>query len=138
MEIEHCIQIFTVLCQVKVEIHIFTFISDNLPALFDMWIIGDNILRDLAQTYELIKTKAEKMKPANRPYLLRYYNVMTQYVQSSSIARLAPGRILNSLIDLINEKKRLPRFLIVIIDKDILNDVNVFDGYAMHIMSECV
>ena len=37
------------------------------------------------------------------------------------------GRVLNSFIEALNEGRRLPRFLIVMLDKEIIEDINVFD-----------
>ena len=70
------------------------------------------------------------------PYLLQYYNIYNLYKTSSSGLCRAAARILNSLIDQLNKENRLPRFLVVIIDKDLVSDLNVFDGYAAQMVSD--
>ena len=37
------------------------------------------------------------------------------------------GRILNSLIDDVNNQERLPKYLVVALDKDLINDIDNFD-----------
>ena len=60
-----------------------------------------------------------------QPYIQEYYNVKP-YFQTSRDR--VPARILNSLVDAINERQRLLRFLLVILDKDLLHDMNVSCG----------
>ena len=48
------------------------------------------------------------------------------------------GRVLNSFIEALNEGRRLPRFLIVLLDKEIIDDVNVFDYGASNEINENV
>ena len=62
-----------------------------------------------------------------QPYSDEYYNVHA-YFTSSTPQRYATGRIVNNLIETLNQKQvqrmRLPRFLIVMPDKDIINDTD--------------
>ena len=114
-------------------------LTDNVKALFDAWFIGDTFLQDLAQTYETIRQKAEKSRgDKDKMYLLQYYNVKTGYKRLSIGVRRASARILNSLIDLLNEEHKLPRFLVVIVDKDLIADTDIFDGYASKMINDMI
>ena len=97
--------------------------------IFNTWIIGDNVLQDLAQTWDAIKLKSTEKNASYKPYLMQYYNVVNMYKITSGVSK-AVARILNALIETINAEQKLPRFLVVIPDKDLLSDINVFDGYA--------
>ena len=61
------------------------------------------------------------------PYLHSFYNVHGFSTHPSSGNHRTIGRIINALIHALNTRKRLPRFLVVIIDKDIIEDVGIFD-----------
>ena len=54
----------------------------------------------------------------------------TLYKTSSSGTRRATTRIINSLIDELNSQHKIPRFLVVIIDKDVIADVDLYDKEA--------
>ena len=112
-----------------------------MGALFDTWVIGDTFTQDLAQSYEAIRLKAEKCRKNDLepvPYLLQYYNVKFFYKRLSVSVRRTIGRILNSLIEALNEEHKLPRFLVVIIDKDIISDTDVFDPNAERVVADNV
>ena len=60
------------------------------------------------------------------PYLFEYYNVF-RFWKSSANSRHTIGRVLNAFINALNQGRCLPRFLLIILDKDVIEDVNVFD-----------
>ena len=105
-------------------------ITDSVRALFDTWIVGDMFLKDLDITYEAIRKQVEKSSVEDRPYLLKYYNVRLFYKFPPVGVSKAATRIVNSLIERFNIDHRLPRFIVVIVDKDIIKDINVYDGFA--------
>ena len=114
-----------------------TLLAGNIKALFDTWILGDSFLKDLSFTYESIKQQAEKNKSKeDKPYLLQYYNVKLLYKQLSQGVHRTVATILNTLIEQFNNIHILPRFLVVIIDKDILTDIDVFDSHAISMLTD--
>ena len=113
------------------------FIPDNVKALFDMWFLGDNFLQDLAQTYETIRQKAEHSND-NKTFLLQYYNVKNIYKKLSVGVKRTAARVINSLIDTLNQENKLPHFLVVILDKDVISDVDVLDGHASRIVADMI
>ena len=54
------------------------------------------------------------------PYLFNHYNLIPCYPTSANLARLAIGRMLNEFIANINDKDFLPRYIIIVPDKDII------------------
>ena len=108
----------------------FNFIfTDNIKAIFDTWIIGDDFLQDLSSSYDAIRSAAAG-NPDKNMYLLKYYNVKLLYKLMSAGVHCVIARIINSLIDGFNMNDHLPRFIVVIIDHDIIKDVDVFDRNA--------
>ena len=61
------------------------------------------------------------------PYLYEYYNVEGFWVLPTTGIHRSIAHILNSFIEALNMGRWLPRFLIVIIDKDIIEDVDMYD-----------
>ena len=52
------------------------------------------------------------------PYVYRYFNVETRYPSPMGLNRSVLSRVLNCFIDILNQKPHLPRYVLVIIDKD--------------------
>ena len=113
------------------------FIVDKVEAIYDVWLIGDEFF---SKIYDSLKewrcrTRAAKSK---QPYLYDYYNVFGYYMLRSSGNRYAIGRVLNSLIVGLNTRHRLPRLIILILDKDVIEDVGIYhDSHAaVQVMAE--
>ena len=110
--------------------------------MFDVWVLGDLFVKELAMTHAAINNKLSKKNKgdmiANRdagvtsqlkpkfPYLSEYYNICNLYESQPGGVKLAMARIINTLIDTLDKKHCLPRFLIIVPDKDILNDCKVY------------
>ena len=88
-------------------------------------------MRDVFNTFDAIvrsiKRKDPKEKKKPLPYLEEYYNVKGSYPSTANIKTTGTSRLVNAVIDGLNEENRLPRFLIVAIDKDIMMDLNSFE-----------
>ena len=89
-------------------------------------------MREVFDSFDAIvrqsKRQDDKKKPKpTPPYLEEFYNIQGFYQQSSQVSDYATGRIYNSVIDSLNANDRLPRFLVVVIDKDILHDIETLD-----------
>ena len=56
------------------------------------------------------------------PFMLQYYNVKLFCHTQSKAVKPAIARIVNSTIDALNDEMRLPKYLVVILDRDILDD----------------
>ena len=61
------------------------------------------------------------------PYLEQFYNIQGFFKKSLNVYGNSTACILNSIIEALNEDDRLPRFLIIALDKDILSDFHRFD-----------
>ena len=102
-----------------------------------MWLIRDEFF---SKIYDSLKewrrrTRAAKSK---QPYLYDYYNVFGYYMLRSSGNRRAIGRVLNSLIVGLNTRHQLPRLIILMLDKDVIEDVGIYhDSHAaVQVMAE--
>ena len=90
-----------------------------MTAIQDAWFVGDDFLRESFDTYTNLKTgsKIQRKKP---PYLFEMYNVLGYY---QSVRSMVPGlaRILNSFIEGLNKRLRLPKYVIISLDKDLMS-----------------
>ena len=67
--------------------------------------------------------EADMNHEAPQLYMNEYYNVLP-FVRTGEANCIA--RVINSLIDALNECHRLPRFLVIILDCDIIDDADPF------------
>ena len=95
-----------------------------MPALKDVWIVGDEFLYDTFTTFQVKKVEAE-MDNVDRPFLHKYYNVKFFFECPLSEIRSFEARVINSLIDGLNTSlKRLAKYIIFVLDKDSYRQVS--------------
>ena len=115
----------------------YSFISEEIPALKDVWIVGDGFIYDTFSTFQSAKIEAriDKTKP---PYLHDYYNVKFLMYPPLSNVKSTEARFVNSLIEGLNEKLTLPKYIIIILEKDFLEGVlpRLYDHGLKTIMRE--
>ena len=79
---------------------------------------------------------AAKLSKKNwQPYTLDYYNPKGFYYSSSSWLESATSRILNKLIDALNKNDRLPKYILIFPDMDIIADLKKFDFGTANILA---
>ena len=98
-----------------------------MQAIFDVWFLGDQFLKHSYNVFVELNDKAiaNEQQRQPRPYLFEYYNIIPFYERGLASDK-SMIRIVNSLVEALCHN-RLPRFLVVIIDKDLSNDLDVFD-----------
>ena len=97
--------------------HIYFLFSENYPAQKDLW---------LYHTFPAIKSEA-KLMGRTPPYALAQYNIMPMMSNliTSNVCSVT-ARILNHINAAITTKQRLPRFIAIFPDKDIVEHTNFF------------
>ena len=99
------------------------FIVANVPALEDLWIIGDHFLADIFPTLQSLSSNDRF--PI---YLYQYFNVSAYYQNPASMTRNTMSKIMNATTKALNERVRLPdRYVLVIMDIDILSSINFYE-----------
>ena len=89
----------------------------------DLWIVGDEFVQDTHNTLQTLLYQAVKNRQKASMYLQEHYNVHMYFKNASNGVKWAIGRIINSLIEAINEHHRLPKLILIMIDKDIVNEL---------------
>ena len=93
-----------------------------MKSLEDCWIIGDHFLRETFSMFSAMAASA-KTRGRPRPYLFDYFNVIHAFSRGNGV-RSTIARIRNALVEMVNERDHLPKFLIVVADKDIVTYIN--------------
>ena len=95
----------------------------DIPALYDLWMVGDNFLRNSFHTLQ-------DLKSSRKPYVYDYFNITPLFEASNGKPDGASYRILNALTNALNQKDKLPRYILLFPDRDIILDINYFQfGY---------
>ena len=93
--------------------------TSKIVAISDIWFISDKFIHDHYHMLPLMLVQAN-MNKRDKPYMYDQYNVKCFTRPPLSQTRSVPVRIVNSLVKALNEAQKLPRFVIVILDWDIL------------------
>ena len=110
-------------------------ISENVQAIYDVWFVGDQFFREVFLILQSLK-RCAKVQEEEPPYIYEYYNVFGYYTMWTSGVKRSISRILNSLVTGLNTHERVPHLIVVMIDKDIVEDVGIFDHQADDILAE--
>ena len=103
----------------------------------DVWFLGDSFLKENFTSFQAVKTRAIK-ENASPPYLFDYYNVYPLYQNPVSSTRPRLTRIINALLDKLNEEEKLPRYIIIILDKDIIEEAFFYDFGVKYILKNLI
>ena len=112
-------------------------ISDSIPCV---WMLGDRFLKNIYPVFLSIMQEASKNKPETvPPYMVEFFNVKPCFEVTTQIpAQMMMTRILNNLTEAVNaDKALLPRYLIVVLDKDLLGDMD-YDSLDSDLVSKMI
>ena len=102
--------------------------------------VGDGFLKDNFGTYKSLEYPAFRNKKITQFYMSNYYNVKNFNNLSAvgASARNAMARLINSTIEALNSSNTLPKMLIIIIDKDLIESINLFNYGAYKVLLQVV
>ena len=125
MEIQCYFQLFKILAVTWL---IFSPLSSEfMAAVKDVWLVGDRFVKINFHEVETMVREAKQAKH-DAPYLNRYYNIKPQF--SSSLSKNIFSRLADMIVEAVNMCQRLPRFIIILLNKDLLTAVcNVQHGF---------
>ena len=85
-----------------------------------------------------MRGKYKRSSAYTKTYLQEYYNIHSFYeLTKASVTRIST-RIVNSVISGVNQTHGLPRFLVIMPDKDLLCNMDVFHPEICHLIRENV
>ena len=103
------------------------FIADPIIALKDCWIIGDLFVSEI---YHELPAQNQENRSANAKqlYIYRNYNVKCFSTHLLAPPKANPvARLVNALVNAVNENRYLPRLIVIIPDRDIVKQVQDVD-----------
>ena len=96
-----------------------------MEAFKDVWLLGDEFLQSIFHELQDMKIEA-KASNVDIPFLYEAFNV--KYLHTKTLASSdVPARIMNGLVNGMKEYVRLPKYLIVILDDELITHINHFD-----------
>ena len=131
MEIELHVHLFK---DVIISIYSYNFL-DNVPAVCDVWFMGNTFLRKIFQTFQSMKSQAAVANKL-KPFLFEYYNVYAEYPSTSNPMKSVIARFFNTFIHALNDHARLPKYIIFALDKDIVQFAKQDDFGAVEMFED--
>ena len=111
--------------------------ADDVEAFHDLWIIKDVFLKDTINSLISLHNAAKVNKKLSTPYIYKHYNVLPYHVtRSSALKGLA--RQLNPLLEALNERPRLPKYILLVPDRDIINETKAFSFGASYVLGSAI
>ena len=112
----------------------------NVEALMDVWILGDNLLREIFHTFQSLKTSADRSSNRDRhmPYIYSEYNVFFFFMAGSSAIQNFLTKITNVAVEAFNRRDHLPKHIIIIPDEDLIISLNFFAYGSSYLIGTCV
>ena len=103
--------------------------ADDVKALTSVWIIGDDFLQRTFHSLQDLKSEAV-VKKTRLPYLYENFNISAWFVKQTKSAVNVPtmAKLQNALIVVLNEYPHLPKYIIVIPDKDVIQSNEFYDN----------
>ena len=103
----------------------FFLIAEKTEAMRDAWLIGDKCLTSIFPKLQNLKIQAIIQKKTT-PYLHKQFN-LTLYSANKDSVRSGLARIVNSIAEGFNSNVRLPTFIIIIMDKDFVENMRYLE-----------
>ena len=100
--------------------------AGNIKAMKNVWCIRDRFLYDVFTSFPALcqLAKVEKKEP---PFLHAYYNVNFFFEHPLSEVKYLETRIYNSFVEGLNNNEKLPKYILIILDKDMIEAIKNLD-----------
>ena len=112
-------------------------IADDVEAFHDLWVIGDVFLKDTINTLKAFKNASKANRKLSPPYMYQHFNVL-EYHNMTSSALKGIACQLNLLIEALNERPHLPKYIVVVHDRDIINETKCFRFGASYVLGSVI
>ena len=100
----------------------FLYSLGNVKTLKDCWLVGDQFLCSIFPRFQQIRSDAIAERRQS-PYIYDYYNIFCWTTPVTTV-RSVPAKILNSFTEGLNNIHRMPKYVIIMPENDILNGLN--------------
>ena len=105
--------------------------------LRDIWLVGKGFLQISLGTLQTLRTEPDDALQGSSntnavnstiqiPYIYQHYKVRPYYQVSSGDAEGTLHKLYNSVVQAINKEPRLPQYLLMFLDRDVILQLNYF------------
>ena len=112
----------------------FLIFSENVEAFYDVWILGDNFAKEASPSLQALKRKSIASK-LPLPYIFQHFNVC-EYQAGTGFSGIA--HMIHPLVQALNNHFRLPKYIIMMPDKDILTAFHANNINAALVMGSTI
>ena len=91
--------------------------------MHDVWFVGDEFLSEIFASFQAMNQESRITKKTP-PYLYEEFNIIAGLSNRQGLNRSLLGRLLNNLVGIMNKHDQLPKYLLMIIDLDLVKDIN--------------
>ena len=109
----------------------------DVQALRSVWMIGDDFLYRVFPGFQQLKSDCF-VKKEDLPYLYQYYYLNAWYVKQIQSTVPSMAKIQNAMAAAFNEFNSLPKYLMILPDKDLIVLVEHYDKGAKQLLMENV
>ena len=106
-------------------------------AVCDAWLLGDLFLYETFSVLQAIKAQAIENNSV-LPFLQEYYNTIPLFASANSYNTSFLARILNELIDEMNNKVRLLKYVLICLDKNVIENLKQNDFAILQLIEDAV
>ena len=99
--------------------------------------MGDNFLRETLPVLQAIKSQSIKNNSA-QPFIYEYYNVIPLFGTANAATDSFLGKIFNQMVEELNNRVRLLKYIIICLDKDIIEYLKQNDFGIQCLMHDAI
>ena len=89
-----------------------------------MWLVGDRFLKEIFYSLPAMRNERKNTK-TQQLFIYEQFNVHGIFPSNFHSMKSALGRVINTCIYGLNKFEKLPKLLLVILDKDLLDDIKI-------------
>ena len=67
-----------------------------------------------------------------------FYNVVLYFASASSRVQSVMAKIVNPVVEGLNSKERLPKYVLILVDKDLIENLNYFEYGIADVLDDCM
>ena len=113
----------------------FLFPVDKIKAVKDVWLVRDEFLGKIFNQLQTMKSEVHSNNSL-MPYLYDQYNVHQWYKSPLETPSNRTVHLFNALIEGFNEEPKIPKYILMIPDVDIIIGTQHFELGVFHLLEE--
>ena len=111
-------------------------LTGKVHAVRDIWLIGDSFLAEIHPVLNEMSREKDDAE-SSVPYMYKFFNVSCFVTNPLCVERSKLTRILNALIEALNQCKTLPRLIVMLPDTDLIEQIDLVNPGKCQIMGAC-